>query len=551
MYLIAEASDYPLDRLVGLGLADFIAGTSVGTARCNYVGYFKPSQTHEAIFVLPKVFQQNGLLFGRYSIELFATQSAERIVTDLEHRILLQLVQLLYFSLRRHQRDFVDSSIVDETSGFAIRSSSGADKTTAFEAMLSLIAFNRQNPYLWFQVQALLLSRNPSKVDWKRTIDQTSPIQTKRGPVYLDIVGTRKGKSTDDPLLIIFYSLLQEFRNYDPSIYLNPEVPVLSPNAFNTLKPKVPRVLRQVRNNYFSDQTRQLHLLLQTYFSTTTVAHSSHPIEFLCTDDYQIIFERMVDNLVSDPSLLAKYKYLKDGKQIDHLFGEQDVFRGNQIIYIGDSKYYKEPSGISSQRYKQFTYARNIIQENIYVVNRGHRTLYSLNYRDELTEGYNVTPNFFVYGTVESTYQEPPLILRRDTSHVDSTCHFPNRLFDRDTLHVLYFQIDLIGLIRYNVDRGRRGRTTLRQQIRSLIQNELMTYLNELYDFYLANIDETFISANFKYLLGKLFRPPSLGGLCVLALERDRRADAKNILALFEVAGVYPKQMKLVDLGHI
>lgn len=551
MYLIAEASDYPLDILVELRLTAFIAKSSIGTARCNYVGYFRPSQTDEAIFVLPKVFQKDGRLFGRYNIELFATQTAEQIVTPLEHKILLQLVELLYFSLRKHQRDTVDSAIIDETSGFAIRSSFGTEKTTPFEAMLSLIAFHRQNPYLWFQLQQLMLSRNPTKVDWKRTIDQTRPIYTKRGPVYLDMLGTRKGKSTDDPLLIIFYSLLREFHNYDPSIFVSPEVPTLSPNVFSALKPKIPRILRQVQNNYFSDQSRQLHLLLQTYFSASKVARGSQLIEFLCTDDYQIIFERMVDNLLSDPSLLAKYKHLKDGKQIDHLFGQEDVFGGNKIIYIGDSKYYKEPSTISSQRYKQFTYARNIIQENIYIINRGEKTLYSLNYRDELTEGYNVTPNFFVYGTVEPTYRESPAILRRDPLHVDFTYHFPNRLFDRDTLHVLYFQMDLVGLIRYNVDRGRRGRTTLRQQVRLLIQNELMTYLNERYDFYLVRIDETFISTKFKHLLGKLFRPPSLRGLCILALERERKAEARNTLALFRVAGIHPEQLKLADLSHI
>ncbi len=551
MYLIAEASDYPFDTLTNLGLADFITKTNVGTGRCNYVGYFKPSQAHEAIFVLPKVFQQNGVLFGRYSIELFATQPAEQIITTQEHRILLQLVELLYFSLRKHQHDSVESSIIDETSGFTIKSSSGVDKATPFEAMLSLIAFHRQNPYLWFQSQQMFLSRNPSKVDWKRTINQTRPIYTERGPIFLDMLGPRKGKSTDDPLLIIFYSLLQEFHNYDPSITMNPAVPALSPNVFNALKPKIPRILRRIKNNYFSDQTRRLHLLLQTYFSVTTVSHGSQFIEFLCTDDYQIIFERMVDNLLSDPSLLAKYKYLKDGKQIDHLFGHQDIFRGREIIYIGDSKYYKEPSAISSQRYKQFTYARNIIQENIYIVNRGEKTLYSLNYRDELTEGYNVTPNFFIYGTVESTYQEPSPILRRDYSHVDSTYHFPNRLFDRDTLHVLYFQIDLVGLIRYNVDRGRRGRATLRQQVRLLIQNELVAYLNERYAFYVVRVDESFISTNFRDLLGKLFRPPSLEGLCILALERDQVEEAKNILVHFGVAGIYLKQIRLADLGYI
>lgn len=55
--------------------------------------------------------------------------------------------------------------------------------------------------------------------------------------------------------------------------------------------------------------------------------------------------------------------------------------------------------------YKQFTYARNIIQYNINDLldfsKGGNSGNYDgFRYRDPLTEGYSVTPNFFVRGEV-------------------------------------------------------------------------------------------------------------------------------------------------------
>ena len=56
--------------------------------------------------------------------------------------------------------------------------------------------------------------------------------------------------------------------------------------------------------------------------------------------------------------------------------------------------------------YKQFTYAKNIIQLNINIFNKpgGQRKsdeqeiIKDVRYRDQLTAGYNLTPNFFVRG---------------------------------------------------------------------------------------------------------------------------------------------------------
>jgi hypothetical protein len=66
----------------------------------------------------------------------------------------------------------------------------------------------------------------------------------------------------------------------------------------------------------------------------------------------------------------------------------------SEIYYVGDSKYYSDNSTIGENSiYKQFTYAKNIIQFNIDLWNdekeeKEIKYRY-LEYRDELTEGYD------------------------------------------------------------------------------------------------------------------------------------------------------------------
>lgn len=67
------------------------------------------------------------------------------------------------------------------------------------------------------------------------------------------------------------------------------------------------------------------------------------------------------------------------------------------IYYIGDSKYYKRGHKIGKESvYKQFTYARNVIQWNLDLFNDGDKEEQKDHFRlrDDVTEGYNVIPNF-------------------------------------------------------------------------------------------------------------------------------------------------------------
>ena len=99
--------------------------------------------------------------------------------------------------------------------------------------------------------------------------------------------------------------------------------------------------------------------------------------------------------------LIKDLKKNDDGKIIDHIYDYQSLIDTSNIFYIGDSKYYKSNSEVGNlSKYKQFTYAKNVIQFNIDLLNKDKKETYKpkIRYRDQLTEGYNITPNFFIYG---------------------------------------------------------------------------------------------------------------------------------------------------------
>ena len=63
--------------------------------------------------------------------------------------------------------------------------------------------------------------------------------------------------------------------------------------------------------------------------------------------------------------------------------------------------------------------------------------------RDELTEGYNPTPNFFIRGIIDEkdlSYSDHKLTRYQEDEKKCSNKHFENRLFDRDTLLVLTYE---------------------------------------------------------------------------------------------------------------
>ena len=130
-----------------------------------------------------------------------------------------------------------------------------------------------------------------------------------------------------------------------------------------------------------------MYKLLELYFSKSNkVSIQNKNEDFIMVKYYHLIFEDMIDKLItskidtketSKGVSLKKLKENKDGKIIDHLFEYDSLIdRDESIFYIGDSKYYKTNNEVQENSiYKQFTYAKNVIQFNIDLLNEGKKII--------------------------------------------------------------------------------------------------------------------------------------------------------------------------------
>ena len=251
--------------------------------------------------------------------------------------------------------------------------------------------------------------------------------------------------------------------------------------------------------------------------------------EFILVDKYNIIFEDMIDNLFSDalPPKLKKLKNHDDGKIVDHLFEYDGLFDSEEsIFYIGDSKYYKTGAKIgTNSKYKQFTYAKNVIQYNIDILNSGRQVNENIRYRDELTEGYNVSPNFFIQGIIskDMSYKNAELIFL--DKEPEKLSHFENRLFDRDTLIVHYYSINFLYVLKAYSQHNSLEIELFKKKSRQEFKKTLLGYLNENYDFYYRDFNnsiEEFVENNFRLYHGQMYRRKSDMSRLIVASEKDR-----------------------------
>ena len=261
--------------------------------------------------------------------------------------------------------------------------------------------------------------------------------------------------------------------------------------------------------------------------------------EFLLVRDFNIVFEDMIDVLLGDSDAPRSLVKQQDGKIVDHLFKGMSLTTGNrQVYYVGDSKYYKDSTALDGPAlFKQYTYARNIIQSQLNWFNNGRE---HLKYRDELTEGYNITPNFFISGRVEKTYRFSSSELTLQSDEFDKNYQFKNRLFDRDTLFLRLYDINFLFALYAYVNRSQSVRTDFKAAAKQKFRDDFIRYIDNEHDFYLLQARDrdnlrSIIDARFREINGKVFCPYDEGdtnwGLMMMGLERDAYRENAELLA--------------------
>ena len=260
----------------------------------------------------------------------------------------------------------------------------------------------------------------------------------------------------------------------------------------------------------------------------------------MIAQNFESVFESIIDTLLGE-KVPAGFKTQKDGKIIDHIYPYEALVNPDSKVYhIADSKYYKAGSAIGSESiYKQFTYAKNVIQLTLDIAygkgtDEEKRRRGYLPYRDTLTEGYNITPNFFISAKIKKDNSPEPYSYTSDNLEphdVDKDgqqllrhriIQFENRLFDRDTLILSHYDINFLYLIALYGKDNSAEQESFRNRARKVFRESFIRLIDRYYIFYKVipehQSPEEFVHTNFRELSGKLFH---FGDTLIMGLERS------------------------------
>lgn len=496
--------------------AEYYTNVGAGKAKTTFVGYYYSQRLNDSVFILPKVFVQKNTIFGHTLEDVVCIESAN--VDDKDKNILFNLSVWIYLAIKRFAANNEKTGITNQEYIQNVISNGDTNFATYLDIVLQLIRFHRENSQL-LAFTTMMSKKHNDHTCWTKTINRRLPFLQNGAPIYMDAICKTKELDLDEELIVLFYSVLRYLQQkfcFRLSFELNYNLFPTSKIANLIENGGGKAMLKRIRHKYFKDVFVQLWNILYAFFDKANkIESSTSKPDVLIAKDFNIIFEAMVDQLVSDTEVVY-LKNQKDGKIVDHIFKYKSIVSGiesDEVFYILDSKYYKDDNIIGENSiYKQFTYARNIIYE------------FRKQYRDEITEGYDITPNFFIRGyvaTKENEYVFDELKLEYTKNEYLSN-HFENRLFDRDTLMALEYKANLLYiLVSYVQDHQESG---IKEKFRKQFQKVVAEHYNFYYIDFKSNDElERFVEQNFKKINGKIMRYPKNNGLRLYLAEEKAK----------------------------
>ena len=534
-----------------------------GRVSIHYVGYYYNTLLKDCVFILPKVLLKDvdgqELVFGKYKPEAIVCPDKDGEMEAREKDFLYKFAVWIYRAIVVFKNDKRnDTGIVYHQKIAQVGTGSRRLSNTYLDILLSLIQFNRDNQSFFFFIVKNQHS-GLNKINWTRTIASTNAIVQNGQPIYLNPVNKKRRINFDEELLIIFFSIL----NYIGDTYGFPkeiccQYQLITGKRFETYLNGFGKTrLHQIKYKYFSDKALQLWDLCYAFFEQSKHVYvSTDRREYLLVKNFYIVFEAIIDELVGDNPLPdGMDKRQDDGKIVDHLFTAASLIESEhkpsdtdtrQTYYIGDSKYYKMGHELGRESvYKQYTYARNVIQWNLDIFNGLNDTVKTspVRLRDEQTEGYEIIPNFFISAKLDEQF-------RYDNDGIEKTdrkknkhknVQFMNRLFDRDTMLLFHYDVNFLYVLSLYARDNASQKAAWKDKIRNRFRREIREWLQEDYDFYAMRAkpgvdDAEYIKTHFQQVLGKIYTPFSQDkSVYSLALENADKYKSENAALLSDL----------------
>ncbi len=582
MRILIEGQSYLVEDLKTI-FNDPMFYTQMGdSAIINSVGYYYSVDKKEIVYMLPKVFMASEVLEdsendeeikclwdkkntifrkpdNKQHLNLKELYEIDKLEGSIKHESKYEWIRHITISFYNSLNEFIrrkcNTTILNPDSKTSeLNTNIGDDEYSYLDLVLSFTNFYKKNKSFLLFKHIEHIANQAKKPKWEKTIRKAIPIIDKnKSPIYIDIRNKKAIINTEEELLLYFFSILNHFKDQDNlNISIDKSYHLIKGEAFKILQLNGLAKLKKIKYKYFSDTMKRIYKLCELYFDSTDKGSIRKRNEdFISFKKYNIVFEDMVDKLITEENNLDGYdkkiskseitiKKLKnndDGKIIDHLFEYEGLIDTSNIFYIGDSKYYK-PGNIADKLsvYKQFTYAKNIIQFNIDLFNE--KSIYpskKIIYRDKITEGYNITPNFLLYGVIPN--HEDFVNDHLDTistlgESIKHSFHWETRLFDRDSLFICQYKINYLFVLDAYTEKSESSLIDYRLATKEKFRMNFIKYFEtadiskfKFYKYEISNLKQ-FVDNNFKILNGKCFSLDDNRILLIALHESDEELKA-------------------------
>jgi len=568
MLLFIEGYPYELDAIVkdGLSIREILKDVvSIPVKEDNYafgyVGYCYSKAAKDVVFFLPKVVltgehnEENGddTIFGATPQDIidFNSDSIKSKFTEegcKEYKEFLSTLSIWIYRVISVYKETHDSDILESKEYQGESRGKKIKQNTLFDVIIALRDFNKNNQD-YFTFIAKNIHSGVNKIQWQKTITSTTPTFLKGQPIYTDPINRKKMVNFDEELLVIFFSILNYIRaEHGFSFDINIHYQLISPDKIKRsyiAKNLGCRRLKQIKYKYFSDKALRIWDLCYAFFDREyKISINRQADDFLLAKNFNLIFEAMIDTLISGEDKQKLPKELtdqRDGKLVDHMFIGQGLIEQSNLpaeltYYIGDSKYYKRSKDDTTvlgdkSIYKQYTYAKNVIQWNMNLFLDDNDDGEQPQLRDSLTEGYNPIPNFFISARIPNKKEGNKFLsfedaqLEPQANGIQFNRQFENRLFDRDTLLLCHYDVNFLYIVSLYGRANKSKQATWREYVRKEFRKKIQDTFNQLYTFRTIQPRDgmdcyRFLKENFSQLNGKLYRSKANKNYLVLALMK-------------------------------
>lgn len=545
MRLLIEEYQYEAAKVVDVLDGLFTLQDIDNKISVSYVGYYYNPRIKDCVFVLPKVLldepqkrdeNDRGYVFGKYKPEELINLNDAKLETH-EKKFLFEFAVWIHRAIVVYQDAHQDNGIVLRKQIESDGSGAKKKSNTLLDVILALIRFNRENrSFFTFVLKNIHSGYN--KINWGKTISGTAAVVQGEEPIYLHPVNKKRQINFDEELIVIFFSILHYIAE---RFGFRTEIPfgfkLISGNQFERyINGYGARRLRQIKYKYYSDVAVRLWDLCYAFFDKAyQIKMSVGQSEYLLVKSFHIVFEAIIDELIGDNDVPKGLKEQEDGKLVDHFYTYQGLISNrheeNDVCYIGDSKYYKIGSDPGKQSvYKQYTYARNVIQWNLNLSLdedklKGEKTKYhDIQLRDDITEGYNIIPNFFISANID------PQTLSYEDKTVEHkpqppiSRHFNNRLYDRDTLLLSHYDVNFLFVLSLYARNNAAAKENYKVAVRQKFRRSIQEMLEKHFKFYAIQAHQgvdskEYFKTHFKDIVGKVYSPYTNDEIYSLALD--------------------------------